>query len=122
MQHVKSQDYQSFYKEEMMMRQRFKYSPYFFHAKVLLSSLESDALMIISEQVNVYLRRELVNECLIIGPTIPGIARINHRFRMHFILKYKKSLKLTEVMTHMLEHIHHKDVSIAVDYFPIHLA
>jgi len=122
MRHVKKQDYHSFYKEEMMNRHRFKYSPYFFHAKILLSSEEPDSLMIISEQVNVYLRKELANECLIIGPTIPGIARVNNRFRMHFILKYKQSPGLVEAMTHMLEHIDHKDVSIAVDYFPVYLA
>jgi primosomal protein N' (replication factor Y) len=122
MQHVKNQDYHSFYREEMMSRQRFKYAPYFFHAKVLLSSAEPESLMIISEQVNAYLRKELATDCLIIGPTMPGIARVNNRFRMHFILKYKKSPRLMEVMTHMLEHIDHKDVSIAVDYFPVHLA
>ncbi|MCL2559671.1 MAG: primosomal protein N' [Turicibacter sp.] len=122
MQHVKNQDYHAFYREEMASRQRFNYAPYYFHAKVLLSSLEPDALLVVSEQVNAYLRSELGDECLIIGPTMPGIARVNNRFRLHFILKYKKSPKLTEVMMHLLEHIDHKDVSIAVDYFPVHLA
>lgn len=122
MQHVKNQDYHAFYQEEMITRQRFKYSPYFFHAKVLLSSAEPESLMVISEQVNAYLRKELATDCLIIGPTMPGVARVNNRFRMHFILKYKKSPRLTEIMTHMLAHIDHKDVSIAVDYFPVHLA
>ena len=122
MQHVKNQDYHAFYREEMLMRRRFKYAPYFFHVKVLLSSTEPDSLLVISEQVAVYLRKELTDECLIIGPTVPIVARVNNRFRMHFILKYKKSLRLIEVMTHMLEHIDDKDVSIAVDYFPVHLA
>ena len=122
MQHVKNQDYHSFYKEEMNMRRRFKYMPYFFHTKVLLSSTEPEALMVVGEQVNTYLRIELANECLIIGPTVPRVARVNNRFRMHFILKYKTSVRLTEVMTRMLEHIDNKDVSIAVDYFPIYLA
>ena len=122
MQHVKNQDYLAFYKEEMLNRRRFKYAPYFFHAKVLLTSAEPESLMVISEQVNVYLRKELVNECIIIGPTVPGVARVKNRFRIHFILKYKKSPRLIAVMTHMLAHINHKDVSIAVDYFPVYLA
>jgi len=122
MQHVKNQDYHAFYQEEMFMRRRFKYAPYFFHAKVLLSSTEPDSLLVVSEQVDVYLRKELGDECLVIGPTVPIVARVNNRFRMHFIMKYKKSLRLIDVMTHMLEHIDHKDVSIAVDYFPVHLA
>ena len=122
MQHVKNQDYQTFYREEMLMRRRFKYSPYFFHAKVLLSSTEPDLLLVISEQVAAYLREELADECLIIGPTVPIVARVNNRFRMHFILKYKQCMRLVDVMSQMLEHIDHKDVSIAVDYFPVHLA
>jgi len=122
MTHVKNQNYLAFYQEEMLIRRRFKYSPYFFHAKVLLSSTEPDALMVISEQVGAHLRKELENDCLIIGPTMATVARVNNRFRMHFILKYKKSPRLIEVMSHILEHIEQKDVSIAVDYFPVHLA
>jgi len=122
MTHVKNQNYQAFYEEEMLMRRRFKYSPYFFHAKVLLSSTEPDALMVISEQVNAYLHQELKDECLIIGPTMATIARVNNRFRMHFILKYKKLTRLPAVIIHILEHIDQKDVSIAIDYFPTHLS
>ena len=122
MQHVKNQNYQAFYQEEMHMRRRFKYSPYFFHTKVLLSSVEPEALLVVSEQVAAYLREELADECLIIGPTVPLIARVNNRFRMHFILEYKQCLRLVDVMSAMLEHFDHKDVSIAVDYFPMHLS
>jgi len=121
MQHVKSQDYKAFYQEEMQSRRRFKYSPYFFHAKVLLSSEDPEALMIVGSQVNELLRTELAEECLITGPIMPGVARVNNRFRQHFILKYKKAPNLHPTMLQMLEHIDHKDVSIAIDYFPVHL-
>ena len=121
MQHVKTQDYQAFYQEEMASRRRFKYSPYFFHAKVLLSSEDPEALMIVGSQVNELLRVELSGECLITGPVMPGVARVNNRFRQHFILKYKQAPNLHSTLLQMLEHIDHKDVSIAVDYFPVHL-
>ncbi|MCL1989371.1 MAG: primosomal protein N' [Defluviitaleaceae bacterium] len=121
MKHVKNQDYAAFYRDEMTLRRRFKYSPYFFHAKVLLSSTEPESLLIVSEQVNVYLRQALEKECVIIGPTMATVARVNKRFRMHFILKYKHAPHLTTVMTHLLAHVEHKDVSLAVDYFPIYL-
>ena len=121
MQHVKTQDYHSFYHEEMKNRRLFRYSPYFFHAKVLLSSEEPEQLMVIGSQINQLLRTELAAECHITGPIMPGIARVNNRFRQHFILKYKKSPKLRATMLHILEHIDQKDVSIAVDYFPVHL-
>ena len=122
MQYVKKQDYQGFYRDEMKVRRRFKYSPYFFHAKVLLTSVDPESLLIISDQVSVYIRKKLAKDCLIIGPTIPSVARVNNYFRMHFIIKYKKAPRLTAVMTNLLEHISQKDVSIAVDYFPVHLA
>jgi len=119
---VKSQDYENFYAQEMNMRRLFKYSPYFFHAKVLLSSLEPDDLLVVSEQVNVHLRTRLATECLIIGPTMATVARVNNRFRMHFILKYKQSENLIPVMKEMLETIEQKNVSVAVDYYPVYLA
>lgn len=121
MQHVKSQDYKAFYREEMQSRKRYRYSPYFFHAKVLLSSVDPEILMVIGSQVNELLRTELAEECMITGPVMAGIARINNRFRQYFILKYKKAPNLHSTILQMLEHIDHKDVSIAVDYFPVHL-
>jgi len=122
MQHVKNQDYVAFYAEEMQMRRRFKYTPYFFHAKVLLSSVKPEALLVVCEQVNEYLRTKLAGECLIIGPTAPPVARVNNRFRMHFILKYKQSAQLMPVMTQLLAQVNDQDVSLAVDYFPVYLA
>ena len=122
MQHVKNHNYVGFYEDEMKNRRLFKYSPYFFHAKVLLSSLDPEALLVVSDQVNSLLRQKLGSECLIIGPTMPSVARVNKRFRMHFILKYRQSEKLKPVILDMLEHIENQDVSLAVDYFPTFLA
>jgi len=121
MEGVRTQDYNAFYKKEMEMRRRFKYAPYFYHAKVHLSSLDPEQLLVVSEQVNDYLRNALEEECLIIGPAMPGVARVNNRFRMHFILKYRQAPNLKNAMTELLELLDHKEVSVAVDYFPVHL-
>jgi len=122
MEGVRTQDYNGFYTKEMAMRRRFKYAPYFYHAKVHLSSVDPEQLMVVSEQVNAYLRTSLSEECFIIGPAMPGIPRVNNRFRMHIILKYKQAPSLKRVMTELLEHIDQKEVSLAIDYFPVHLA
>jgi len=122
MEGVRAQNYTDFYQKEMEMRQRFKYAPYFYHAKIHLSSPDPEKLLVISEQIGDYLRDELSEECLIIGPTMPGIARVNNRFRMHFILKYKQAPSLKRIMTEILEHVDQKEVSLAIDYFPVHLA
>ena len=115
---VVEQNYYAFYAEEMKMRHRFAYPPYFYLASVMLSSEDYNELIVACDKVNQYLRNQLGHNCVIIGPTMPYVGRINQRFRMYFMIKYKHSPQLRGVLSNLLTYFQESSVSLSLDYYP----
>lgn len=118
MEHVKNQDYLGFYEHEMAVRRQFGYPPYFFLAAVFLSGEDYNELITACDQVNRYLRQYLGQNCLILGPTVPAVGRVNNRFRMEFMVKYKKEPNLRPVLSQLLTYFDQHPVSLSLDYYP----
>ena len=115
---VLNQDYFSFYKQEMEMRRRFGYPPYFFLASVMLSSEDYNALILACDKVNQYLRHQLGATCVVIGPNMPYVGRLNQRFRMYFMIKYKREPLLHQILGQLLTYFQEDVVSLSLDYYP----
>ena len=118
MQCVVQQNYQAFYVEEMKMRRRFGYPPYYYLASVMLNSEDYNELIKACDQVNQYLRNQLGHSCVIIGPTMPYVGRINQRFRMYFMIKYKQEPRLRGVLVQLLTYFQEGTVNLSLDFFP----
>lgn len=118
MEHVLNKDYEGFYKREMQVRRQFGYPPYFFLAEIMLSGEDYNELLMASDQVNQYLRQHLSATCLVIGPTMPTVARVNNRFRMQFLVKYKKEPNLRPILSQLLAYFSEHAVSLSLDYYP----
>lgn len=115
---VLNQDYLSFYKQEMQMRRQFGYPPYFFLASVMLSSEDYNALILACDKVNQYLRHQLGSSCVVIGPNMPYVGRLNQRFRMYFMIKYKREPLLHQILGQLLTYFQEDVVSLSLDYYP----
>jgi len=122
LQQVKKSDYLGFFQQEMIARRDFKYSPYFFHLKILLSSSDFDSLVEVGDSINQYLHLNISSVAIIIGPTQPTIARVNNRYRLHFIVKYKDKIIIQQKLQNLLEEVISTNVLIAFDYFPMFLS
>ena len=118
MQCVVQQNYQAFYVEEMKMPRRFGYPPYYYLASVMLNSEDYNELIKACDQVNQYLRNQLGHSCVIIGPTMPYVGRINQRFRMYFMIKYKQEPRLRGVLVQLLTYFQEGTVNLSLDFFP----
>ena len=118
MQCVVEQNYYKFYAEEMKMRRRFGYPPYYYLASVRLSSEDYNELILACDKVNQYLRNHLGHSCLITGPTMPYVGRINQRFRMYFMIKYKQEPRLRAILGQLLSYFQESAVSLSLDYYP----
>ena len=118
MQCVVEQNYYKFYAEEMKMRRRFGYPPYYYLASVRLSSEDYNELILACDKVNQYLRNQLGHSCLITGPTMPYVGRINQRFRMYFMIKYKQEPRLRAILGQLLSYFQESAVSLSLDYYP----
>ncbi len=115
---VVEQNYYKFYAEEMKMRRRFGYPPYYYLASVMMSSEDYNELIRACDKVNQYLRNQLGHSCLIIGPTMPYVGRINQRFRMYFMIKYKQEPRLRAILAQLLSYFQEGAVSLSLDYYP----
>lgn len=115
---VVEQNYYKFYAEEMKMRRRFGYPPYYYLASVMMSSEDYNDLIRACDKVNQYLRNQLGHSCLIIGPTMPYVGRINQRFRMYFMIKYKQESRLRAILAQLLSYFQEGTVSLSLDYYP----
>ena len=115
---VVEQNYYKFYAEEMKMRRRFGYPPYYYLASVMMSSEDYNDLIRACDKVNQYLRNQLGHSCLIIGPTMPYVGRINQRFRMYFMIKYKQEPRLRAISAQLLSYFQEGTVSLSLDYYP----
>lgn len=115
---VVEQNYHAFYVEEMKMRRRFGYPPYYYLASVMMSSEDYNDLIMACDKVNQYLRNQLGHSCIIVGPTMPYVGRINQRFRMYFMIKYKQEPRLRAILSQLLMYFQEGSVSLSLDFFP----
>ncbi|MBK3494441.1 primosomal protein N' [Viridibacillus sp. YIM B01967] len=118
----KDQYYEPFYVQEMHMRQRFAYPPYYF--VVLIQVTHEDVLMAAeyaSKAVD-WLRMQLSQNVGIIGPTAASISRVQNRYRYQCLIKYKKEPKLTATLQQLIRMYRtdwvKKGVQLTVDLDP----
>ena len=85
---------------------------------VSLISEDYNALILACDKVNQYLRTHLGGSCAIIGPTMPYVGRLNQRFRMYFMIKYKREPILHQILGQLLVYFSEDVVSLSLDYYP----
>ncbi|HEY9577424.1 MAG TPA: primosomal protein N', partial [Pseudobacillus sp.] len=116
------QDYDQFYKEEMMMRKLGNYPPFYYLALVTVSHEDIMTASGVTEKITQYIQARLSNEAIILGPVASPIARINDRYRYQCLIKYKREPKLNEILKTVMEHYtkqqNDKSLQVAVDVNP----
>ena len=94
----KTHDYESFYQTEMDIRRKLKYSPYYFITLIQISSKNSDKAYQEAKKIGEYLRNNLTNETIILGPTTCNIFKINNVFHYQIIIKYRRDPNLENIL------------------------
>ena len=116
------QDYDQFYKEEMIMRKLGNYPPFYYLALVTVSHEDIMTASGVTEKITQYIQARLSNEAIILGPVASPIARINDRYRYQCLIKYKREPKLNEILKTVMEHYtkqqNDKSLQVAVDVNP----
>ena len=84
----------------------------------MMSSEDYNDLIMACDKVNQYLRNQLGHSCIIVGPTMPYVGRINQRFRMYFMIKYKQEPRLRAILSQLLMYFQEGSVSLSLDFFP----
>lgn len=99
---AKKQNYEQFYQQEMHVRHRGGYPPYYFTVKITASHPEEQVAAKKIFQIANQLKEVLSPQSLLLGPTPSMILRVKNRYYYQLIIKYKHEPKLPHVLDEIL--------------------
>jgi len=83
-------DYEGYYKEEMNIRKKLNYPPYYNLALLKIISKDDNLCTIESDKIHKYLLKNLNNNIIVLGPSWANMPKYNNKYYMQIIIKYKK--------------------------------
>ncbi len=112
-------DYIGFYEEEMKIRKKLSYPPFYNLVLIRMQSNNLDLLETEADKINSYIRNN-TNE-IVLGPTTSSLPKINNIYYMNIIIKYKKTQNILEVLTYIFnKYINNNRISVNIDFNPYH--
>ncbi|MFD1393606.1 primosomal protein N' [Lacticaseibacillus jixianensis] len=102
-QYAKLQDYEGFFRQEMAIRHRADYPPYYFTTKVTVSHQQEAAAAKLIYQLAKQLQDQLSPKAIVLGPTPGPIARLKNRYLYQLVIKYKQEPRLAQTLTQILD-------------------
>lgn len=100
--YASNHDYESFYKEDMLIRKKLKYPPYYNLCTIKLVSTDYNLLTNESNKIKNYLE-ENTNNIDILGPSLAQIPKIYNKYYMQIIIKYKTIKEIYDSLKFILE-------------------
>ena len=115
---VKKHDYETFYKQEMEIRKKLKYPPYYYLVYIKIASKDEKLVSIEAKKILLSLKRYLKSSILL-GPTIANPYKLSNVYRYSIIIKYKYEEHLEEALQKLIDHykISNK-IKIDIDFNP----
>lgn len=117
----KDNDYKSFYNEEIKIRKKLGYPPFYYLCELKIISKDYDKASLFSIKIGNYLKSNLLNE-IILGPSISNIFKMNNEYRFQIIIKYKNINDIRGYMLKLQERFYNdKNIRLEIDFNPIRL-
>ena len=111
-------DYIDFFKQEMEVRRKLSYPPYYYLIYIKVIGKDYNKISIESNKIASILTRKLKNS-KILGPTTCSVFKLNGLFRFGIIIKYKKEEKMEEVLQSLVNHYKgNQTVKVDIDINP----
>ena len=115
---VEKHNYLEFYHEEMQIRRKLKYPPYYYLCNIRISGKDTNYLLTEANKIKRSLERNLTST-IILGPSNASIFKMNNTYRYNILLKYKKDDLLVPLLKKILEHYKiNSKVKIDIDFNP----
>lgn len=120
--YVLKNDYMGNYHYEMDIRRKLKYPPYYYLVLLRITSKSYEMASKESIKVANYIRSNMKNETICLGPTTANMFRINNIFRFQIIVKYRRAYNLFELIEDIdKQYINNKDVNLEIDIDPLRI-
>lgn len=116
------QNYDNFYRQEMVMRKMGLYPPFYYLTLITISHENLMKTISVTDKITSFLKSRLSEQTTVLGPASSPIPRIKNRYRYQCLIKYKREPNLKETLQMILEHyqqqIASEGLSIAIDMNP----
>ncbi len=128
-QSAKTQDYESFYKNEIVFRQHMKYPPFSEIINVVFTGTDEKRIFsmadgikqIMTEKVDFYGERK--DYIAMYGPVPCGVAKIRNQYRYHILIKCTRADRVetsfAEAVKTLILANKSNDITVAVDVNPV---
>lgn len=113
-------DYKAFYNKELQIRKKLDYPPYYNLCLIKTSSKDIDVLNNENDKIISYLRNKM-KDCIILGPSMASIPRINNIYYMQIIIKYKNIKTIYDSLIFISREYQKKKVKLEIDINPYHI-
>ena len=100
--HASKHDYLSFYQEDMSIRKKLKYPPYYNICTIKLVSSDYNLLTNEANKIKKYLVAN-TNNVDILGPSLASIPKMYNKYYMQIIIKYKTLNQIYDSLKFVLE-------------------
>ncbi len=100
---AKEHDYISFFKQEMDVRRRLSYPPYYYLIYLRVIGKDYDTTSKEATKIGNKIKKEL-NNSIVLGPTTCSVFRMNNLYRFGIVIKYKKEPNLNECINTIIDH------------------
>lgn len=124
---AKKQDYEGFYKQEIIIRKELGYPPFRDIAVVLLSGTDESIVLKIASEMETVIRKEIDGidkEAEVLKAVPAPVSRIKNRYRWRIIIKCKADSRLREKLNEVMlreSKRFEKGCSISIDINPMNM-
>lgn len=116
---ARNHDYMRFYQEEMKIRKKLNYPPYYYLILVRISTRDYEVSFEEARKIRDYLRDNLSGDTIVLGPSMASVFRVDNVYYQQCIIKYKKDDKLRSVLTNIDERYKNNSrVNVEIDVEP----
>lgn len=98
-----AQDYETFFKEEMMVRKNSQYPPYVYLVGVEISSTNEDRTISFAREIAENIKEKAFEGVTVLGPVEPYIAKENKNYKRQIFLKYKNNAMIMQYLANLLD-------------------
>lgn len=115
----KENDYVSFYNEELGIRKKLGYPPYYNLCLLKIISKDYNEASIMSKKIGDYLKGNVKSE-IILGPSVANIFKVNNEYRFQIIIKYKDINNIKEELQKLKQRFYNdRKVKLDIDFNPV---
>lgn len=119
---VCNHDYTGFYENEMIIRKKLKYPPYYYLVNIKVCSKDYDKASLNANKVVDFLRRKLDKTSIILGPSTALNFRLKNVYRFNITIKYRFDNNLQSTLKDLDDIFStNKDVFLEIDLNPLQL-